>query len=66
MVLGSIRVAVASPSDFAPALNKELLDIPANIECGFTMKRVHDMTRTYSEIQCADKYSEHSSMIWPV
>ena len=35
-------------SDFTPASSKELLDIQATIECGFTLKRVHDMTRTYS------------------
>ena len=48
MVLGSSPVAVTSPSDFAPASSKEFLDIQATIECGFTLKRVRDMTRTYS------------------
>ena len=37
-----------SPSDFAPASTKEFLDIQATVECGFTLKRVRDMTRTYS------------------
>ena len=32
----------------APASSKEFLDIQATIECGFTLKRVRDMTRTYS------------------
>ena len=41
-------VAVTSPSDLAPASSKDLLDIQATIECGFTLKRVPDMTRTYS------------------
>ena len=50
MVLGSSPVAVTSPSDFAPASSMELLDIQATIECGFTHKRVRDMTRTYSYI----------------
>ena len=36
------------PSDFATASSKEFLDIQATIECGFTLKRVRDMTRTYS------------------
>ena len=36
MVLGSHPVAVTSPSDFAPALSKEFLDIQATIECEFT------------------------------
>ena len=48
MVLGSSPVAVTSPSNFAPASSKEFLDIQATIECGFTLKRVRDMTRTYS------------------
>ena len=48
VVLGSNPVAVTSPSDFAPASSKEFLDIQATIECGFTLKRVRDMTRTYS------------------
>ena len=33
---------------------------------GFTLKCVCDMTRTYSQMHCTDKYSEHSSIIWPV
>ena len=46
MVLGSSPVAVTSPSNFAPALSKEFLEIQATIECGFTLKRVRHMTRT--------------------
>ena len=49
-----------------PALSKEFLDIQATIECGFTLKHVCDMTRTYSQMHRTDKYSEHSSIIWPV
>ena len=45
---------------------KEFLDIQATIECGFTLKRVRDMTRTYSQMHRTDKYSQHSSIIWPV
>ena len=59
-------VAVTSPSDFAPASSKEFLDIQATIECRFTLKRVRDMTRTYSQMYHTDKYSEHSSIIWPL
>ena len=44
-----VRVAVTSPSDFAPASSKESLDIQATIECGFTLERVRDMTRTCSQ-----------------
>ena len=35
-------------------------------ECGFTLKGVRDMIRTYSQMHRTDKYSEHSSIIWPV
>ena len=49
-----------------PALSKEFLDIQATIECGFTLKHVCDLTRTYSQMHCTDKYSENSSIIWPV
>ena len=49
MVLGSSPVAVTSTSDFAPASSKEFLDIQETIECGFTLKRVRDMTRRYNE-----------------
>ena len=42
------------------------LDIQATIECGFTLKRVRDMIRTYSQMHRTDKYSQHSSIIWPV
>ena len=33
---------------FAPASSKEFPDIKATIECGLTLKRVRDMTKTYS------------------
>ena len=49
MVLGSSPVAITSSSDLAPVSSKEFLDIQATIECGFTLKRVRDMTRTYSQ-----------------
>ena len=54
-----------SPSDFAPASSKEFLDIQATTECGFTLKRVRDMIKTYSQMHRTDKYSQHSSIIWP-
>ena len=34
--------------DFAPASDKEFLDIEWTIECDFTLKHVPDMIRTYS------------------
>ena len=36
------------------------------IVCEFTLKRVSYMIRTYSQIHHTDKYSQHSSIIWPV
>ena len=42
-----------------------ILDIQATIECGFTLKRVRDMIKTYSQMHRTDKYSQHSSIIWP-
>ena len=37
-----------------------------SIECGFTLERVRGMIRTYSQMHRTDKYSQHSSVIWPV
>ena len=34
------------------------------IECGFTLKCVRDMTKTYSKMDRTDKYLQHSSIIW--
>ena len=66
MVLGSSPVAVTEISDFVPASSKKFLDIQATIECGFTPKHIHDMTRTYNQMYNTDKYSEHSSILWQV
>ena len=38
----------------------------STIECGFTLKRVCGMIRTYTQMHRTDKYSQHSSIIWPV
>ena len=48
-----------------PASSKEFLDIQASIEFGFTLKRLRDMTRTYSQMHCTSKNSGHRSIIWP-
>ena len=50
---------------FQTALHKEFFDIQATIECGFTLKWVRHMIRTYNEMHRTDKYSQHSSIIWP-
>ena len=38
------------------------VDIQATIECEFTMKSVRAMTRTCSQINRTDMYSQHSSI----
>ena len=35
-------------------------------ECGFTLKCILDIIRTYSQVHCTDKYSQHISIIWSV
>ena len=35
-------------------------------ECGFTLKHVPDMIKTYSQMHCTDNHSQHSSIIGPV
>ena len=53
-------------SDIALVSSKEFLDIHATIKCRFILKRVRDMIRTCSQMDRTDRYSEHSSIIWPV
>ena len=36
------------------------------VECRFIPKLVCDMIITYRQMHCTDKYSQHSSIIWPV
>ena len=62
MILVSNAVALIA-FDLVPALRKGFLDIQPTLECGFTLKPMHDMTRTYSQMHCADKCPEESSMI---
>ena len=66
MSRNSLLEAGAKSEVFAPASNKEFLDIQATIECGFTLKRVRDMIRTYSQMHRTEKYSQHSSIILSV
>ena len=47
-LFNKIKLEVPAPSDFVPASSKEFLDIQATVEYGFTLKRVRDMTSTYS------------------
>ena len=48
------------------SLKLQFLDIQATIECGFTLKPVHGMMIIYSLVHLIDKYSQHSSIVWPV
>ena len=50
----------------APASSKEFLDIHSTVECGFTLKLVRDIIKTYNQMHHTDKYSQHSWIIWPV
>ena len=52
-------VAVTKNSCFASVLSKDFLYIHA------TLKRVGDMTKTYSQMRRTDKYSQLSSIIRP-
>ena len=47
-------------------MNKEFLYIQAIVEWRLTLNPVSDMIMTCNQMQEADKYSQHSSIIWPV
>ena len=53
-------------SDIAPVSSKEFLDIQATIEYRFTVNRISDMIIIYNQMHHTDKYSQDSSIIWPV
>ena len=46
--------------------SKEVFDNQTNIECGFTLKRVQEMTRTYSQMNRTDKFWLFSSIVYQV
>ena len=46
--MGSIK-SYLTPTGHLDLKFRACLDIQATIECGFTLKRVRDMTRTYSQ-----------------
>ena len=50
MVVDSSQVVVTETLDSAPVSSMEFLDIQATIVCGFNLKRVRGMIRTYSLI----------------
>ena len=43
---------------FPAWFEQEFLDVQATIECGFTLKCVREMTRTYIQMHRTDKYSQ--------
>ena len=47
----------------APVSSKEFLDIQATIECGFTLKRVRDKIRTYSQELICPKFDDTKHVI---
>ena len=59
-------MTVISNETLTPVLRKEFLNIHATIEYGFTLKHVRDMIIIYSQMHRTNKYSQRSSIIWPV
>ena len=66
VVVGWSPVAVTKTSDIALFSRKEFLDIQAKTECRFTVKRVRDIIKTYSQLQRKGKYSQLSAINWSV
>ena len=66
MVVGLCSFAATKSSGILPISRKEVINIQANIERGFTLKDVRDMIGTYSQVSGTDKYSQKKSIIWPV
>ena len=65
MSRNSLLEAGAKSEGEVTATGFEFLDIQATTECGFSLKHVRDMIKTYSQMHRTDKYSQHSSIIWP-
>ena len=64
VVAGWSTVWITWTSNLAPPTSKEFIDIEGTIECGFTVTRVSEVTRRYSQMQRTDKYSKYGSVIW--
>ena len=62
----STPVAVTYTSDFKPFLSKHFLGIKVTIKCGLSQKCVRDMKITHRQTHRTDKFSQYSSIIWPV
>ena len=61
-----MSLKVMSVRLIAPVLSKEFLDNKGTINCRFPLKRVRDMIITYGQKHHTDKYSQHSSIAWPL
>ena len=66
MFVGWNSVAVTNTSYIADISSKKIPDIHATIEFGLTLKRLYDLTRTYSKMHRTDMYSHLRSIILSV
>ena len=65
MVVGSSLIPVTWTLDIVPVLSKELLVILATTEYEFTLKRVGDITRTYSTMKLYPSQSRAKVLVKP-
>ena len=63
MIVGSILIAVTESSDSPPLSSNKILNMETTKGCGFNLKFVRDMTKSYRKVHCKDKYSHLSSII---
>ena len=61
-----LKIKKQIPSDVVFPFSFWKVTLTEIIECGVTLKRVCDITKTYSQMPRTDKYSQHNSIIWPV
>ena len=66
MDVGSSPVAVTEIANIFRIARNYFIVIQATIEGGFILKRLLDMIRIYIQMHRLHKYSEHSSVNWPV
>ena len=66
LITFKVKTKIPGKKSSKPVLNKEFLDIQTTIECKFNLNRVYDMITTCYQMYSTDKYSQHSSIIWPV
>ena len=61
-----ILLLLLKPQIWRLLLATSYLTLRQTIECRFTLKLVRDMIITFSQMDRTCKYSQHSSIIWPV